>query len=309
LSLRALLGRFLRGSQAAATRSEAPPAAEPSNVASGPESGSANGWRALGCSVTGTYHLDARRPCEDVSTVVEIEGGFVLAVADGAGSAPCALQGATLAVGGSTRSVVQRLLGGKVPVDAEGWDQLLMAAVGSGRRALEGADRPLRDLACTLLLAVLHEDTLAAVQVGDGWVVAEDRDGGVRAVTVPGKGEYFNETLFLTSESYLEGCTRSVETAAGVTGVAVLSDGLEMVACDLRLGQPYPGFFEPLFRFVREPHPSTDEKRRELSRFLDSEGVNRRTHDDKSLVIVAREDTSRARVGTQGSGVSDGSEG
>jgi len=246
------------------------------------------GWRTVGCSVRGTSHRAAGTPCEDVSTIVALERGLVLAVADGAGSAAWARLGATRAIGGACEVAVGRLFRDGAPADAEGWDRLLIECLQGARRAVEAEGEAVHELASTLLVAILYDDTLAVAQVGDGWVVAEDREGGLRAVTRPAKGEYFNETVFVTSSSYLESASRSVEPAEEVTGLALLSDGLEMVACELAAGRPHAGFFGPLFAYVRDPSDSSAVKCRALVRLLDSEQVNCRTSDDKTLLVAVR---------------------
>ncbi len=220
----------------------------------------------------------------------------MLAVADGAGSARQALLGATRAVSGACEAAVGALLSETVPASDEGWKELLIECVRAGRRAVERAGEPLHELASTLLLAILYGDTLAAAQVGDGWIVAKDGAGECRAVTVPGKGEYFNETVFVTSREYLETCSLRVEKASGLRGVAVLSDGLETAACDLAAGSPYAGFFDPLFRFAADSAVPKEEKRRRLEEFLSSERINSRTYDDKTLLLAVRDDVGAPSV-------------
>ncbi len=209
-------------------------------------------------------------------------------VADGAGSAERALQGATLAVGGAAEAMARGLLGGQTPRDAGEWDRLLVECLMSARGAVEADGGPLHELSSTLLLGVLFRDTLAVAQVGDGWVVARDSDGDFHAVTVPAKGEYFNETVFVTSDSYLESASRSVESASRITGLAVLSDGLQTVACDLGAARPHPGFFGPLFDFTQDGSVTPARKRKELRQFLDSDRINGRTDDDKTLLLAVR---------------------
>lgn len=247
-----------------------------------------SGWHALGCSVRGTSHREASTSCEDVSTIVALDRGLVLAVADGAGSAARARLGATRAAGGASETAVRELLRAGTPADAEAWDRLLIGCLLGARRAVEAEGGAVHELSSTLLLAILYDDTLAVAQVGDGWVVAEDRRGGLWSVTRPVKGEYFNETVFVTSDTALESASRKVEPASEITGLALLSDGLEMVACELAAGRPYAGFFGPLFAFVRGSSEPLAAKRRALARLLDSERVNRRTTDDKTLLVAVR---------------------
>jgi hypothetical protein len=72
-----------------------------------------------------------------------------------------------------------------------------------------------------------------------------------------------------------------------VDQVALFSDGLLTLALNVDENQPYAPFFTPLFAFAKE---ATDEAQatQALATFLDSERVNQRTHDDKTLVLVTR---------------------
>lgn len=245
-------------------------------------------WRAVACSVAGTSHAATGRPCEDVSVVAEVGSSTLLAVADGAGSAKHARKGATVAVGASVDVALHRLACGAVPLDEEGWRRLLNECLLAARRAVDQCAEPRGELACTLSLVVLHHETLAVARIGDGWVVAQDRTGTVRAVLVPEKGEYFNEAFFVSSDRFLERAAFRIERNAELTAVAVLSDGLEMAACDLSSMEPLRGFFEPIFEFLRGAPLATAAKRREIERLLRSSRINRKTDDDKSLAIAVR---------------------
>ena len=245
-------------------------------------------WRTVACSVAGTSHVESGRPCDDVSVVVEIGRTVLLAVADGAGSARHSRKGATVAVAASVDAATRRLGVGEAPADRAEWRLLLAECLRRARSAIDACEEPRGELACTLLLAIVHEGTLATVAVGDGWVVAEDLSGETRAVLRPSKGEYFNETFFVSSDTFLSRAAFGVEPADDLAAIAVLSDGLDMVACDLTAMQPVHGFFGPLFAFVREAPLSTKAIRSQLVEFLRSDRINRRTDDDKSLAIAVR---------------------
>lgn len=249
-------------------------------------SGADERWRGVACSVVGTSHEESGRQCDDVSVVLEVGAATLLVVSDGAGSARHARKGATVAVGASAESAATRLAAGEAPGDSEGWRSLLRECLLAARRAIDECPEPPEELSCTLLIAIVHEETVAAARIGDGWVVAQDHDGVVRAILWPEKGEYFNETVFVSSDRFLERAAFQVEPSNRLSAVAVLSDGLEMVACDLAAQEPLRGFFEPLFAFVRDERSTTDTKRRELERFLRSPRINQKTDDDKTLVVA-----------------------
>ena len=236
-------------------------------------------WRAVGASVAGTGHRARGLGCEDACAVsVSDDGGSVLiAVADGAGSAPRSSEGSTRAVAAA--------------MDALRAGADLCAVMHAARRSLEPVceDDRMRDLATTLLAVRASPSGIETAQVGDGAVVV--RRGGELSVVAPDdKGEYLNETVFLTSDGWLDSLRIETVPADGVDAVAVLTDGLQLVALDLATGVPHGPFFAPFFSFVAE-----DGDVGQLEAFLGSDRVGERTDDDVTLVVAALVGEGRRR--------------
>jgi len=165
----------------------------------------------------------------------------------------------------------------------------LIEAVKAARAAVE-AEASARgttagELACTLLVAIVRPDFIAAAQVGDGAVVAADGDGEVFSLTTPSSGEYLNETTFLT-------CTAALDLQLGVwrgplAHWAMLTDGLQMLALRMPEGAPHAPFFAPLFKFLaNQPDPAQAQAL--LADFLRSGRVRERTDDDLTLILATR---------------------
>ncbi|HUQ40003.1 MAG TPA: PP2C family serine/threonine-protein phosphatase [Acidimicrobiales bacterium] len=246
--------------------------------------------RVVGASVTGSGHRQRGRGCDDAHHVVAIGDdsgdGVVLAVADGAGSARLA------AVGAETAVVWAAELAAWLIAEAEGagravtWPHLLTDVLHATRgrlqrRAVAHGAR-LADLSTTLSVAVLLPDVLAVAQVGDGAVVVRRADG-VALLDPPGRSEYLNETCFVTSDGWRDDLRVSVEDAAAVTGIALMTDGLQLLALDLAAGRPHEPFFTPLWDFA-----AGDGQAGELESFLASDRVAARTDDDTTLVLAVR---------------------
>jgi hypothetical protein len=70
-------------------------------------------------------------------------------------------------------------------------------------------------------------------------------------------------------------------------GIAVCTDGVAHLAIRYSDQTPHPGFFVPLFDFAQAPGSSESE----LEELLNSDRVNERTDDDKTLVIAVRDDS------------------
>ena len=240
-------------------------------------------WRVLGASVEGSGHRRNNTGCQD-SHAWTIVGPHTLvaAVADGAGSARLAADGAQLASVFSVEYVAWRVCEHEEVFPEE----LLMDAMAATRTQLERKARreefPLGDLATTLALVLATPTGVWAAQVGDGSVVVASADGTLTSLAEGEREEYLNETTFLTSKHWRAACTVE-EAPAAVESVALLTDGLGLLALDLSDGgKPHSPFFEPLLGFAR----NDDAHAVELERFLESERVATRTDDDVTLVLA-----------------------
>jgi hypothetical protein len=145
----------------------------------------------------------------------------------------------------------------------------------------------LRDYAATALLALAGERHILCAQVGDGGIVLRRASGEPFEVALwPDGGEYANETFFITDESVEERIR--IRRFEYVEDVVAFTDGLQHLALEHASRTAFVPFFEPLIGAVREPAASDGSIRTALLQFLNSETLNRRTDDDKSLAIGCR---------------------
>ncbi len=146
-----------------------------------------------------------------------------------------------------------------------------------------------RDYACTVLAAVVGPDWSVFLQIGDGVMVvrsAGDPDYGW--VFWPEDGEYANTTFFVTDERarehlQFEGSDLDYEE------VALLTDGLQRLVLNLGDRTVHQPFFSSMFRALGGPTlvpPGVYADR--LGAYLNSDTVNARTDDDKTLVLLKR---------------------
>lgn len=241
-------------------------------------------WSVLGESVIGTAHRGRNTPCQDVfrfRLFGPTREWLVVAVADGAGSASHSDVGAMRACD----EFVQRV----EALDPDGlFTREGMTALFADVRAVlvteaERLDVRLRELACTILLAVVGPSSAAFAQLGDGAIVLGDGQG-YRTAFWPEPAEYANATDFLTDERFAE-ALQFEATSDLVTEVAVLTDGLQRLALDFTARAPHAPFFHPLFATVRAA-PDAEPLAESFRAFIDSPQVNERTDDDKTLVIA-----------------------
>jgi hypothetical protein len=149
------------------------------------------------------------------------------------------------------------------------------------------AGSPLREYACTLLLAVITPDVAGYGQIGDGGIVI-DSGNGLELVFWPEVGEYANMTCFITDEDALER-VRVLVRHAVPDEVALFTDGIQRLALDFKSGAVHAPFFEPMLAVLRQRSPADCAAlEMQLEAFLDSAKVNSRTDDDKTLVLASR---------------------
>jgi len=251
-------------------------------------------WRVLGASVQGSSHQQSGQPCQDAHSWHVLPGGIlVAAVADGAGSAPLSEIGARTAadaaVQATSLSITALGITALPKFEEQQGKKLLSSALEAARTAVEQAaakeNHPVADLASTLILVVAGPDFAAAAQVGDGAAVIEDNQEQILALTKPQRGEFVNETNFLTSAEYLS-CAQIIVWEGRPQSLALFSDGLQLLALDMQPYQAHIPFFSPLFRFVKS---STDEAeaQEQLTSFLRSPRITGRADDDLTLLLAA----------------------
>jgi hypothetical protein len=229
-------------------------------------------------------------PCQDRETfrlVDDAEGGEVAIgiVCDGAGSAAFADAGAEL-VSNALRTLAASFIAEYgsahiTPLDMREWVANIRRHVCELAEA-EGTES--RDYACTLLFAIASEGHTICGQIGDGAIVLKET-GGLRVAIWPENGEYANETFFVTQDDAEE--RLQVAMGGPVSDFVVFSDGLQRLALNDALRTAHAGFFEPLVSTVRLSE-ELDATKSQLEAFLQSERVNEKTDDDKSIVIACR---------------------
>ena len=251
-------------------------------------------WRVRSASVAGSSHIASGLECQDANMVrVLPDGTLVVAVCDGAGSAKRAAEGSELAARCSVEYIGEHLADG-APSEAGVWQPLLTACLEDVRRAVAdlaaaqaspGSAEDLSEFATTILLAVVTKGWLATVQIGDGAIVSRDSSGALSVLTVQGDSEYINETSFITSSDYMERAHFHVASSASVTGLAALTDGMQMLALKYADNTAHVPFFTTMFDFSAQ----SDSADSDLEAFLRSDRVCERTDDDKTLVFAVRE--------------------
>jgi hypothetical protein len=245
-------------------------------------------WRAIGKSVIGTSHLKGQLPCQDSSGYLRCEHSgepvLIIAASDGAGSAAFSHLGSQEVVS----TLLRHAASSERPpsqISREEVQRWLANSLACLKSVAEREKIEARDLACTVLLAVLGEGHACFAQIGDGAWIAEN-SGIFGAVTWPQNGEFANETKFITSPDALDSM-QFQKCSSPLTAVAGFTDGIQGVALSLASRSVHVPFFEPMFAALADCDDETS-LLSPLIGFLSSERVNERTDDDKTLVIARR---------------------
>lgn len=247
-------------------------------------------WRVLADRVAGPNKAKQCADVFDVSLPRLGAGAAIVAVlADGAGSARLGAQAAHLAVKTLSRAVKRQLRLKYQRRSAAQPSQLLDKATlellfREVRKALwqlaATKKQPQREVATTLMLAVITPWASAFAQIGDGAMVAMlgEQYGHV---FWPDQGEYVNTTTFVSDRKWNLHCAWHPP----VQRIALFSDGLQMLALDYAKHSAHQPFFAGLFRELVERDAAA--LAAPFRAFLTSDAVRQRTDDDVSLVLAA----------------------
>ncbi len=248
-------------------------------------------WKYLFDSVQGTSHSACGTGLQDASGVCRHRVGkddvLIAACADGAGSALHAKTGSDAACSSVLREVVRFFDQGHTTGDLR--QELVLLWYHQARQELLRQATALnahpRQLACTLLLAVVAPQGALFAQLGDGAIVYHD---GSQCCPVfwPEAGEYQNATYFLSDEAFREHVQMKYMPER-IDQLAMFTDGLQMLALNYSEKSAHQPFFTPLFRALREAENHLDLSI-PMRAFLDSKDINSRTDDDKTLVLAVR---------------------
>lgn len=239
-------------------------------------------WRSIGAKAKGAAHAGNGAPCQDAFACVALAHDLTaIAVADGAGSAQWSRSGSELAV---ERSVLYLQNVSELLADKALWPCGVRAAFDAARGALLDFGRSKRieprQLATTLQVALLGQDACCYGRIGDGGGVGRSQGTLIPLAPAP-RNAFANETTFLTSV----GSEPEVFFHEGqLSDCAFFTDGLQHLAMRLSEWTPHAPFFTPLFEFARTT-PDVTAAQECLRTYLGTDKFNKRTDDDRTLVI------------------------
>jgi hypothetical protein len=258
-------------------------------------------WRTAYASVEGSSHKKTRIPCQDASfcRVIQLFDGseVLLAVAsDGAGTATHSAMGAQLVIEDFISEFVT-LLRTESSIDVVNRERVLhwlRKLHGWGIKRAEEAGCHVRELACTLLGAIIGVDKAVFFQIGDGAITyLSEGDEKMYPVFWPQHGEFANQTYFLF-HSHIEDALEFIVEPLRISKVALFTDGMERLILNFRLREVHEPALCSIFDWLsrrEEPQETTWGPTPELIAYLSSDGVRMRTDDDTTLILATRGQT------------------
>ena len=266
-----------------------------------------NQWRVIAVSQRGLSHETQGLPNQDSYAVRilyatgRIPETLIIAVADGAGSAPLAHIGAQ-SVTSATAAFLHNLIS-LDPHAAIGLNEAresLRLAIEQARQVLQEQARQKRasinDLSTTIQLVIANECLISTLHIGDGRTVVGDANDEYFNLSRPYNGEYANETSFITTGddplSDNNPALQKTETdGAKITGIAVSTDGLDPLSINLAQDQPHPRFYAPAFRILRQQN-DPDDAALAIAQALANPEARRKSPDDITLVMALKRQTT-----------------
>ncbi len=193
-------------------------------------------WKVARSSVIGKLHEKVGGRCEDAWSTARraLDNGheaLAVCVSDGAGSAAKGWAGAQMASRVLAIWLVDNLdkIFGGVADDQKRLIVTILKRL--LRRAADSCGVTLKSYACTIIAVVTTTDgRWLTVHLGDGAVVGSF-GGALRAISLPRKGEFANETFFLTDNDAI----KCIDIQSGMAGdstpppeaFALFTDGVE----------------------------------------------------------------------------------
>lgn len=271
-------------------------------------------WRIAKASIIGTGHIGAKMPCQDSHYVMQIGDMLVAAVSDGLGSAAHSEVGSKIASYQAVTNIAdyfdkrippttrfqwwpwQVKPAPKTQPESETLETVCRAAFTTAREALiaqANADsKELRDYACTLLVAVVMPEEWVVLHIGDGAVVGILPDSSTRTLSSPDNGEFVNVTMPLTSDDFLTHL-RFTRNSESLQGVAMISDGMQIMSINYKTGEAYDGFFRPLIQWIRSINDMATADNL-TAQLLDTPRFRQKSDDDMTLVLALRDPITKS---------------
>jgi Protein phosphatase 2C len=272
-------------------------------------------WAIAYSSVIGNSHIQENIPCQD-SCLLDFENGYGIAiVCDGAGSHQNSHIGSKQVCAFTHyqfRQLIEKhkLVEKQEVPSKDEWEDIALEALFNIKTDLLNfsiqENIEFKSLSCTVICTVFFPYGLLVAHIGDGRG-GYLKDGKWNSLFVPFRGEFANETVFITSQIWekdLIGKYISTNIIGfPVDAFCLLSDGCEKASFEVNLydeekavyydpNSPFPNFFNPnveALKKLKEDGKTQDEINELWSSFL-TNGNNKFVleTDDKTMILAVQ---------------------
>ncbi|RVU38577.1 protein phosphatase 2C domain-containing protein [Hwanghaeella grinnelliae] len=236
-------------------------------------------WLAAVDYRQGTRHKAHQMPCHDFGTVAKPTWDSVVgSIAEGTARGRLSHIGAQVAAKTAAESLDEITRTGTLPDETD-----LRRILKRVRLVLthEAAERncDLSDLATTLIAFALTPDKIAALQLGEGFLIAASPARPYHSVG----GNDTGAPRFVTDEDAEDAVAIAVDEGP-VSFIAAGTNGLQTLSISAEDGRPHSPFLRPLNRYLSTAE-SDDEIHMGIREFLRSDRLAERVDDDMTLML------------------------
>jgi Protein phosphatase 2C len=252
-------------------------------------------WNYLNVSVKGASHETKNIPCQDnnwCSIIEDINGSKILVsvVSDGAGSALKAEIGSAETCNKFSAHLINCLENGTPLSDFtkdffKNWITEFQNELAEKATSEEST---IRDYASTFLASIISDSVSYFIQIGDGAIIIKGEDGEYSYMFAPQQGQYANQTFFITDEKATERM-QFERIEKPIEQIAIFSDGIQNLILDIQNHTVNQDFFSEWFNWLSQVEDQNMGNTL-LAEYLNSEKINERTDDDKTLILAIKTD-------------------
>ena len=241
-------------------------------------------WKCSSCAVQGKTHIRHQIPCQDKTNIMFGNDTYVIALADGAGSAELSHFGAECVVNSIATLFISEFENLFATSDGRLVKKAIMEKLLYNiKEEAELLECNIKDLASTLLAVAVKGDQFIIVHIGDGVIGYLDGDN-LKVASTPANGEHANETYFVTSKDAITVMRLFKGQLKNIAGFVLMSDGTEQSLYNKRNNSLSVAVIKLMQRNILVDQTFMNAQLEMTFKNVIAE----KTHDDCSIAIMAK---------------------